>query len=181
MANFSIVNSTGMSAAGSSQAAITTTYKTLITVGNSTGSLTNVGAGALRRGKLYDILVGTNGTPADNFMEFDATIITMGASTVLGGGISSFSSNFALDPADNSGFVASAGVNSSIETAYTAVTEKFYVGINQRASYRWVAAPGSEFVYPATSSATGNNGFGIRARSGGYTGTATCTLLFQEQ
>lgn len=180
MANASIVNSTGLGA-GSSQAAMTTTYKTLILVGNSTTSTATTGSGQLRRGKLYDILVGTNGTPADNYMEFDATIVTMGTSSVLAGGVSSVSSNAMLDPADAYGYVAMAGINSSVETAFTAVTEKWYVGINQRASYRWVAAPGSELVYPAASSATGSNGYAIRARSGGYTGTATCTLLFQEQ
>lgn len=27
-------------------------------------------------------------------------------------------------------------------------TDNFYVGVNQRAKYRWVAAPGSEIVWP---------------------------------
>lgn len=180
MANFSLVNSTGMGA-GSSQAAMTTTYKTLVLVGNSTGTTTVVGGGALRRGMIYDILIGTNGTPADNYMEFDVTRVTMGASSVLGGGVSSVSSNLSIDLADNYGFVAMAGINSSVETAFTATTEQWYVGINQRASYRWVAAPGSELVYPAASSATGNNGYALRARSGGYTGTATGNILFQER
>ena len=180
MAKFSIPNSTGLGA-GSSQAAMTTTYKTLVLVGNSTGTTTVVGGGALRRGKIYDILIGTNGTPADNYMEWDVTRVTMGASSVLAGGISSLSSNYGLDLADNSGFVAMAGINSSIETAFTAGTEVWYVGVNQRASYRWVSAPGSELVYPANSSATGSNGMALRSRSGGYTGTATGNILFEEQ
>lgn len=180
MANFTIANSTGVGA-GSSQAAMTTTYKTLVLVGNSTGTTANTGGGMLRRGRLYDILIGTNGTPADNYMEFDVTRVTMGASSVLAGGISSVSSALGLDPADSYGFVAMAGINSSVETAFTATQEVWYVGINQRASYRWVAAPGSEFVYPANSSATGGNGLALRARSGGYTGTATGNILFQEQ
>lgn len=183
MANFAVTNGStqvGGIAAGSSQAAMTTTYKTLITIGNSTGSLTTVG-GQLRRGKIYDILIGTNATPADNYLEFEIGRITMGASTVLGGGLSSLSSNMALDPADNTGCVASVGNNSSIETAYSYLTQPWYIGINQRASYRWVAAPGGEIVYPATSSATGNNGVGLRCRSGGFTGTATGTVHFSEQ
>lgn len=180
MANFTIVNSTAMGA-GSAQAAITTTYRTQILVGNSTGTTSTVGGGMLRRGKLYDILIGTNGTPADNYMEWDVARCTMGASSVLAGGISSLSSNFALDPADSNGFVAMAGINSSVETAFTPGTEVWYVGVNQRASYRWVAAPGSEIVYPAASSATGSNGLLGRVRSGGYTGTGTMNWLFQEQ
>lgn len=180
MANFAIVNTTGVGA-GSAQSNMTTTYKTLVLVGNSTGTTSVVGGGALRRGKIYDILVGTNGTPADNYMEWDVTKVTMGASSVLAGGISSVSSALSLDPADNNGFVAMAGINSSIETAFTALQQLWYVGVNQRASYRWVAAPGSEIVYPAASSATGGNGLGLRARSGAYTGTATGTVLFTEQ
>lgn len=180
MANFSIVNSTAMGA-GNTQAAVTTTYKTQIIVGNSTGTTATTGGGMLRRGKLYDILVGTNGTPADNYMEWDVARCTMGASSVLAGGISSLSSNFGLDLADSYGFLAMAGTNSSVETAFTAGTEIWYVGVNQRASYRWVAAPGSELVYPAASSATGTNGLLGRTRSGGYTGTATMNWLFQEQ
>lgn len=178
MANFSITNSTAMGG-GNTQAAITTTYKTLLLSGNSTTSGATI-SGMLRRGKLYDILIGTNGTPADNYMEYDVCRATMGASSTLAGGISSLSSNFGLDPADNQ-FSSLLGTNSSIETAFTALTETWYVGVNQRASYRWVAAPGSEIVYPAVSSATGSNGLLGRCRSGGYTGTATMNLMIQEQ
>ena len=180
MANFSILNSTGLGA-GSSQAAISTTYKTLCLVGNSTGTTSTTGGGMLRRGKIYDILIGTNGTPADNYMEWDVTRVTMGASSVLAGGLSSVSSGLSIDLADSYGFVAMAGINSSVETAFTATVETWYVGVNQRASYRWVAAPGSELVYPAASSATGSNGMALRTRSGGYTGTATGNILFTEQ
>lgn len=180
MANVSITNSTAMGAGGT-QAAMTTTYKTLVLIGNSTTSTANTGSGMLRRGKLYDILIGTNGTPADNYLEFDVTRVTLGTSSVLGSGISSLSSTHMLDPADSFGYINLCAINSSIETAMTATTETWYVGINQRASYRWVAAPGSEIVWPAATSATGNNGVAVRARSAAYTGTATATVLWQEQ
>lgn len=180
MARYSIPNSTGLGA-GSSQAAMTTTYKTLILVGNSTGTTTVVGGGALRRGKIYDILIGVDGTPADNYMEYDVCRVTMGASSVLGGGISSVSSTLGLDLANNYGFVAMAGINSSIETAFTAGAENWYLPMNQRASYRWVCAPDSELVYPANTSATGSNGFALRARSAAYTGNAGATLMFNEE
>lgn len=179
MANFSIVNTTGVGA-GNVQAALTTTYKTLIITGCSSTSTNTTGSGGqLRRGKIYDILVGTNGTPADSYIEWDCTRATIGTSSPLAGGVSSVSSGMTLDPADSYGFQAVAGINSSIETAYTATTEIWYVGVNQRASYRWVAAPGSELVYPAVSSATGNNGLGLRAR-GSATTTGTMTILFAE-
>jgi hypothetical protein len=129
---------------------------------------------------LYDILIGTNGTPADNALEFDVCRVTMGTSSVLAGGISSLSSNHMLDPADQ-GYINMVGINSSIETAFTALTETWYEGLNQRASYRWVCNPGSEIVWPAVSSATGINGLALRARSPGYTSTVTGNIMWQEQ
>lgn len=124
---------------------------------------------APRRIKLYDILIGTNGTPADNFMEWDVSRITA-ASTATS------ATPQPLDQADAASLTTTT-VNSSTFGTITANSNVFYVGVNQRASYRWVAAPGGELVSPATSSA----GFQLRTRSGGYTGTATGTLHFEEQ
>jgi hypothetical protein len=181
MANLAITNSTAIGG-GNVQQAVAATYKSLIVTGNSSVTTATVGGGAFRRGKLYDILIGTNGTPADNFMEFDCTTITLGTtpSGITGTQISSLSSTFGLDPADNA-FVAALLINSTAEVGIAALTEKWYIGLNQRASYRWVAAPGSEILYPANSSTTGTNALSVRVRSGGYTGTATATTLVQEQ
>lgn len=183
MANLSVVNTTG-TGGGLAQQAISATYKSLAVVATSTSATgTNTG---LRRGKIYDMLVGTNGTPADNFMEFDACRINAASSTAITTGgvlpLSSISSNLLLDAADGSP-VAWITINSSVETYTTNPIELWYVGINQRASYRWVAAPGSELLYPAASSgaASSANGVAVRARSAAYTGTATTTVLFNEQ
>jgi hypothetical protein len=141
------------------------TFKTLVCVyASSTGT-----ASLTRRGKIYDILVGTDGTPADNYMEYDLARMTAPSTSAL------VAAN-PLDPADAA--MASGSVaNSTTEGTFTSSGQVWYIGVNQRASYRWVAAPGSEFVYPATSSA----GLGLRARSGAYTGTATGNVLTQEQ
>lgn len=179
MANFSVVNTTAIGA-GNAQAAIASTYKVMVIANNSTTNTNANYAGTLKRGFLYDIMMGTNGTPADNYMEYDVIRVTGGTSTPLAGGVSSVSTNFALQTADAAGCANVVGINSSLETAFTALTEIFYIGVNQRASYRWVAAPGSELVWPAASSATGNNGLAGRARSGAYTGTATMQWIFAE-
>lgn len=182
MANLSITNSTAIGG-GNTLQAISSVYKTLIAMGNSSATGSTVGAGMYRRGKLYDILVGTNGVPVDTYMEFDCARITLGttpAGTVLLG-ISSLSSTFGLDPADNNGCVNWLQINSTAEVGIAATTEVWYVGMNVRASYRWAANPGSEFVWPAVSSATASGGLALRARSGSYTGTATITGLIQEQ
>lgn len=175
MANYAVTNSTAT--AGNAQQAMAATYKTLIGTAASSGILNPPVFPSVNRGKIYDILIGTNGTPADNFMEFDVVRVTnIGSSAVWLGSISSISSALPLDVADV-GAAAFYMNNSSAETNITAGAEVFYVGINQRASYRWVAAPGSELVRPAVSSA----GFALRARSAAYTGTATGAILSQDQ
>lgn len=163
MANYAVTNST-LGGTGTQQS-MTTTYKTLVATYASTTGTTSL----VRRGKVYDILIGTNGTPADNAMEFDIARLTAPST-------SAFASANPLDPADAAAASGSIA-NSTTEGTYTSSGQVWYVGINQRASYRWVAAPGSELLWPATSSA----GLGLRARSPAYTGTATGTVLFQEQ
>lgn len=160
MANFATSN-----ALGGTQLAVSGTYKTLI----------NAYAGATaKRGKVYDVLVGTNGAPADNYMEWD--ISRFSATAILTG--TAVTPN-PLDTAD----AAMSGVsvaNATTENTYVnngVGASVLYVGVNQRASYRWVAAPGSELVYAATNLV----GLGLRTRSGGYTGTATGQLYVQEQ
>ena len=72
MANFALPNSTGIGGGGVQQA-ISATYKTQIVVANSTvGSAGNAYVAGPRRVKLYDILMGVAGTPADNYYEWDA-------------------------------------------------------------------------------------------------------------
>lgn len=182
MASFSVSNSTVP--AGSAQVSVTSSYFALIAVAASSGNQTNANtayAGPLRRGKLYDILVGTNGTPADNYMEYDVVRATIGTTVTWTGSVSSVSSSYMLDAAD-AGFGALVTINASQGSTQILVNtaEPWYVGVNQRASYRWVAAPGSELVYPANSSGTGSNGLALRVRSGGYTNTATGTVMVTE-
>jgi hypothetical protein len=144
-----------------SQATVSGSYKTVLDVFATTG--------ALRRGKVYDVLIGTNGTPADNYLQWDISRMTAdGTGTAV--------TPQPLDPADVAA-LATAKNNYSAEPTITAGSSLFNVGVNQRASYRWVAAPGSELLFPATA----NNGLALRALSGGYTGSATGDLMYEEQ
>jgi len=180
VANYGVVNSTNIA----TQNAVATTYTPLVVIAASTGSFVNAPTyTGLRRGKVYDLLVGTNGTPADNFVEWAVQRATANSSPAWVGSISSGSSLFALDGAD-AGFSAFVTVNASATSSALFATQQqqpWYVGVNQRASYRWVAAPGSEIVYPAVSSASAGGALLCQVRSGSYTGTATMTVLFQEQ
>jgi hypothetical protein len=157
MANYALNN--GL--AGTLQA-ITSTYKSLTEATALTATP--------RRIKIYDVTFGTIGTPADQTYEFDIS-----RATTIGTGTAG--TPVALDPADAAALTVGT-LNHTVEPTVTATSSVFYLGMNQRASYRWVAAPGSELVSPATAL----NGFTIRARSVSG-GTATCTagLLFQEQ
>lgn len=146
---------------GGTQQALSSSYKTLVAAFCSA---------TVRRGKVYDILIGTNGTPADNSMEW-----TIQRMTVDGTG-TAITPN-PLDPADAAS-AATSKANYTAEPTVTANSDLWYVGVNQRASYRWVCAPGSELIWPATAA----NGLVLRTKSAsGYTGTATGGLYFEEQ
>ncbi len=160
MANYVLPN--GSSAATPISA--TSTYSGLCNVAGP--------ASTPRRGKLYDLLIGTAGTPGDTAMEFQVVRITTVATGVAGGTLTTAQP---LDTADAAATTV-ATINSSVGQTVSAVSV-FYIGMNQRASYRWVCAPGSELVWPATTS----NGLSLQGKSASYTGTMTGTIYYQEQ
>ena len=144
---------------------LSSSYKTIVAVFATTA----VSAASCRRIKIYDLMLGTDGTPADNAIVWDVSRQTAdGTATTV--------TPLPLDPAD-SAMLGVAKVHYSAEGTITAASDVFNVGVNQRASYRWVAAPGSELVGPATHAA----GFALRAKSPGYTSTVTAALLVEEQ
>jgi hypothetical protein len=145
---------------GGTQQAISSSYKTLLSVYATSG--------ALRRLAVYDVTFATNGTPADNYMQYDISRMTADGT---GTGVTPNP----LDPADTASS-ATSKANYSAEPTVTSASSLLGTGLNQRASYRWVAAPGSELVVPATAT----NGLVFRALSGAYTGFATATALFSE-
>jgi hypothetical protein len=140
---------------------LSSSYKTIVALWAVTATL--------RRNKVYDVLVGTDGTPADNAVIWDISRQTAdGTATSI--------TLTALDPADGA-FGGAAKANYTAEGTITAASSVWNVGVNQRASYRWVAAPGGELVGPATNLA----GFALRAKSPGYTSTVTGKLHNEEQ
>jgi hypothetical protein len=143
------------------QSTVSGSYKSVLSIAATSGSL--------RRGKVYDLLIGTNGTPADNYLQWDISRMTAA-------GTATSVTPQALDPADVAA-LGSANNNYTAEPTITAGSSLLNVGVNQRASYRWVAAPGSELVFPATAA----NGLALRTLSGGYTGSATGDWMYEEQ
>ena len=142
---------------------MSTAYKTLLSLTALTGTAT------LRRGYIYDIEFGADGTPADNVLVFKVD-----RQTTVGTGTAATPA--LLDAADA---VASlvATVNHTVEPG-TVNNTLIEIPVNQRASYRWCTLPGSgaELVVPATTV----NGIGCRAKSPAYVLTAIARIHFFE-
>ena len=176
MAYFAVTNSTVF--AGSSQFVMTATYQTQALIASASGILNPPVRTGLTRGRLYDWVVGTNTAPADTYIEWEIVAATVGSTMVWLGSVSSVSSGLVLDQAD-AGPMSFVAMNSTVETNVAATFQRWYFGMNQRASYRYVCPPGGELVWPAVSSATGSNGLAMKAR-GTYTGTGTVTMYALE-
>lgn len=121
------------------------------------------------RPRLYEIVVSSATTPADV-----ATKMYVARTTAVGTEGSGFVPNN-VDPAGPAGECDS-GVAHSAEPTYTANKQLLVFSFNQRATYRWVAAPGGELLGAATQ----NNGIGVKSSSSGSTPTVQVTIFFME-
>lgn len=147
--------------AGTAQA-MTTTYKTLISVTAATGATT------LRRGLIDYVGVGTDGTPSDVSITYK-----LDRQTTVGTGT-------AATPAPRDTGDAAAllvyTVNHTAEPTVTAATQLLEVPYNMRQTFQWWAPPNGELIIPAVNVA----GIGLRAKSPSYTGTCAGTLHVTE-
>ena len=135
----------------------TTTFKTMLEM---------LGGTALRF-RFYDFLMGASGSPADNALVYGLRRITASGtgSTVVAE---------ALDPADVTARVI-CEENATIEPTFAGLN-LIEIPMNLRASYRWVAAPGSEVVVAAVA----NEGLAATSLSSAYTGQTECTCFWEE-
>jgi len=129
----------------------------------------NIISAATVKPKIYDLIIGCNATPADV-----ATLFHLERFTAVGTEGSGFTP-LALDP-DSPAALADYGVAHSAEPTYTANEILMKLSLNQRATFRWVAAPGGELIAPATAS----NGIGLQAQSSGGTATHEATIYHLE-
>lgn len=137
---------------------------------STTASLGTVGADATRprRGKWYDVIFGSEASAADNpFLYIVQRCTALGTSTSV--------TPQPLDPAD-AATESDAGENHTIEPTYTANAVLLAIALNQRATFRWVAPPSGELVYPATAS----NGLGVQTPTSSAV-AISATVHFQEQ
>lgn len=132
-------------------------------------SILGLTSAATVRPKIYDLIMGSDATPADNAGEYVLQRYTA-AGTVTA------VTPQALDPADPSA-LSSAGEAHSAEPTYTANAIMLQWAQNQRATFRWVASPGGEIVLPATAA----NGVGLQVIGiGGSAVNMNATIHFEE-
>ncbi len=131
------------------------------------GSITS-DATTPRRGKLYEMIVGCDASPADNTFQYQVQrCTTSGTSTGV--------TPTALDSADAAA-LSDVGENHTVAPTVTAGAILLTIPLNQRATFRWVAAPYGELVYPAVAS----NGFAINTPVAALV-AVTALIHFEEQ
>ena len=132
-------------------------------------ALTVHAIGTTVRGRLYELLFSQGATPADNVIQWLVRRLTAlgteGAAVVPE----------QLD-SDAPAAILDAGEDHSVEPTYTAATELLDFDLNQRATFRFVAAPGGEFLLPAVT----NAGIGTTPISAAYTGIARTSAHWDE-
>ena len=106
----------------------------------------NLVGAATRRLKVYEIIVASDATPDDEASKFSLM------RTSARGTHSTTVTPNPLDPADPAA-VAVFDTAWSVDPTITALSTLFQFAMNQRATFRWVAVPGSEIVIPATAGA----------------------------
>lgn len=142
--------------------AVSTTAKT-------TGHLRAPGS-SMRRLKIWEFDIGATAAPNATDCNFTVDI----RRTTANGTDTAFTPN-PLDLADTA-CVATFGNNASAEGTYTANSNVWQFGMNQRASYRWIAKDGKELVCPATA----NAGLGMEVLSPNYAANFGGIMYFDE-
>lgn len=120
------------------------------------------------RPRIYEFIVGTTGTPNDNAIEY--RLMRFDGGTEAGDALTP-------QPLDQAMPAALGTALGNLETEPTPTAgEDFIIGLNQRATFRWIASPGRELVVPAVAD-EGVNLVGFHAS---FTGLYTGTLFWEE-
>lgn len=144
-------------------AAVSSSFKTPLLL---TGSTTC-------RAKIFHFVLSTTGAAADGVLEW-----ILKRTTAIGTTSAITPRN--IDATDPSTSGATAGSNATTEPTYTASSELFDQGINQRATYTWNAWTEGAQLVAAT---VANNGIGIACLSSvapAYTGVANAHIHHEE-
>jgi hypothetical protein len=120
--------------------------------------------------RVYDLIIGFDPTPADKAFEF-----VMNRTTTVGvGGTALY--EVPLDPLTAAAGTIAHGGTWGTDPVDTANTELLQIGMNQRATFRWVAAPGGELIAKAVA----EEGLFLRTVTAGATANCNVTIHFWE-
>ncbi len=140
------------------------------TAGADPQELVNIfSVGGASRGYIYDFVVGSGAAPADAAANYDVI-----RTTAVGTEATGFTP-VQLDP-DSVTSTFDGGVSHTVAPTQTADTEMMVFSLNQRATFRWIAAPKGELIMPATT----NNGILITRRTSTAAYVIDCTIHFYE-
>lgn len=121
--------------------------------------------------KVYDVVIGSDATPADLAGEF-----VLNRTTAVGSGGTALTEN-KVDPSGSATPTGAAiGGTFGTQPTDTANTELLMIPLNQRATFRWVAAPGGEL----RSIASANNGVFLRSVAHGGTPNINAMIHWEE-
>lgn len=128
-----------------------------------------VANGATTRARIYDIMIGSDATPADVATEFNLI-----RGTVSGAPTTTVTPR-ALDPSDPASLM-SLEVGTFTGQTKTANSSLMNIALNQRATFRWVAVPDGEIVIPAAA----DNWVGLESIASGGTPNINVTFHWLE-
>ena len=150
--------------ASPAQTNLTTTFKTMVELWSLTAQL--------YRHQTFEIEVGADGAPNATDCQI---VYDVARETAQGtGGVTSVPN--ALNPADITAARTGNGINRTAEGTIGTAASLLAIALNQRASQRWIAAPGKELIFPATNVAGG----AYRALSPTYAAPVLYTVFFDE-
>lgn len=135
----------------------------------------NITGGTTIRINVYDLVIGFDATPADLAFEFNVVRTTTAGTTPTAS-----LTEVPLDPLTVAATAAATGGTYATDPlpdppgASDAVL--LMIAMNQRATFRWVAAPGGELI----SSATSANGIGLAILTAGGTPNVNATMHWYE-
>lgn len=123
----------------------------------------------VQRLSVYDIVIGSVATPADQ-----AALFYVGRTTAVGTEGAGFVPNN-VDSGGPAGACDSGNAHSA-EPTYTSNKELLVFPVNQRNTFRWAEVPGSGL----RGAATQNNGLGFKTSSSTSTQAHSGTIMFEE-
>ena len=142
------------------------------TTTSSNKTATSIASIAGLRPAIYEFTIGADGAPNAT----DCSIVFTFQLWTTSAGTSTAFTPFPLDVGYQAA-KSSCGINHTAEPTYTAAATLWGpMGINQRATYRWVAAPGSQLVLVGTAT----TGAGMQCKSTNYAGQTDVVIYTQE-